>query len=186
MEARLSALFSLCIVSVVASMLLLQLLHVVEAFVVAVAGDEFVVLAAFYYFAFVEDVYDVCVLDGGESMCDGYGCSALHEAVECFLYEVFAFCVECGCCFVEDEYGWVFEDGSCYADALPLSAGESASSVADDGVVSVFGFHDEVVCVGYFCCFYDLFHGGVFYAEGDVVVEGVVEEDGFLVDVSDE
>ena len=31
-----------------------------------------------------------------------------------------------------------------------------------------------------------LLHGGVLHAEGDVVVEGVVEEDGLLVDVADE
>ena len=51
--------------------LFLQLLHVVEAFVVAVAGDEFVVLAAFDDFAFVEDMDDVGVLDGGEAVGDG-------------------------------------------------------------------------------------------------------------------
>ena len=67
-----------------------------------------------------------------------------------------------------------------------MSAGESAAAVADDGVVPVFCLHDEVVGVGYLGCFDDLLHGGVLYAEGDVVVKGVVEEDGLLVDVADE
>ena len=70
------------------------MLHVVEAFVVAVFGDEFVVLAAFDYFAFVEDVDDVGVLDGGKAMGDGDGGAGLHEAVEGFLDKVLTLCIE--------------------------------------------------------------------------------------------
>ena len=50
----------------------------------------------------------------------------------------------------------------------------------------MFAFHDEVVGVGNFGGFDDLFHGGVFDAESDVVVERVVEENCLLVHVSDE
>ena len=99
----------------------LQLLHVVEAFVVAVEGDELVVLAAFDYLAFVEDVDNVGVLDGGETVCDGDGGAALHEAVEGFLYEVLALGVEGGSGFVKYEYGRILQYGAGDADALTLS-----------------------------------------------------------------
>ena len=164
----------------------LQLLHVVEAFVVTVFGDEFVVLTAFDYFTFVEDVDDVGVLDGGKAMGDGDGGAGLHQSVEGFLNEVLAFGVEGGGGFVKDEDGRVLEDGTGDADALPLSAWEPAAAVADDSVVALFCLHDEVVGIGNLGCFDDLLHGGVLYAEGDIVVEGVVEEDSFLIDVADE
>ena len=63
---------------------------------------------------------------------------------------------------------------------------ETAAPVADHGVVALFGLHDEVMSVGDFGCGDDLVHGGVLHSEGDIVVECVVEEDGFLVDVADE
>ena len=100
----------------------LQLLHVVEAFVVAVFGDEFIVLAAFNYLTFVDDVDDVGILDGGEAMGNGDGGAGLHQAVEGFLHQVLAFGVEGGCGLIEDEDGRVFEDGSGYAYTLPLTA----------------------------------------------------------------
>ena len=34
--------------------------------------------------------------------------------------------------------------------------------------------------------FDDLLHRGVIHAEGDIIIEGVVEEDGLLVNIADE
>lgn len=45
---------------------LFLLQHIVEAFVVAVLGDEFIVQTAFHDFAFIEDTDDVGMLDNGE------------------------------------------------------------------------------------------------------------------------
>lgn len=79
-------------------------------------------LAAFHDFAFVDDVYDVGMFDGGEAMSYGDGGAALHQAVESLLYQVFAFCVESGSGLIQDENRGVLQDGSSDADALPLTA----------------------------------------------------------------
>ena len=164
----------------------LQALHVVQLLVVAAQGEKLFVRAAFDDFSFVEDADFVGVLDGAQTVCDGDGRAGLHQSFERFLHETFRFGVEGRGRFVEDEDGRVFEDGASDADALALSAGETAAPVADHGVVALFGLHDEVMSIGDFGCGDDLVHGGVLHSEGDIVVECVVEEDGFLVDVADE
>ncbi len=70
--------------------------------------------------------------------------------------------------------------------SLALAARETAAAVAYVGVVSVFRFHDEIVGVGYAGSLYDLFACGIGNAEGDIVVEGIVEENGLLVDIAHE
>lgn len=140
--------------------------------------------AAFHYFSFIEHADFVGVLDGGKAVGDGNGGAGLHEPFERFLHEAFAFGVECRGGFVEDEDGRILEDGAGDGDALALSAGEAAAAVAHLGVVAFLAFHDEVVGIGDFRRFDDLLHRGVFHAEGNVVEETVVEEDGLLVDVA--
>ena len=164
----------------------LQLLHVVEPFVVSAEGEQFVVSAAFNDASFVEHAYFVGILDGREPVGDGDGGACLHKPVEGFLHQSLALGVEGGSGLVEDKNVGVLEDGTGDADALALSAGEFAAAVTHVGVVAVLTLHDEVVGVGNFGCFDDLFHRGVLDAEGDVAEEGVVEEDGFLIDVAEE
>ena len=100
----------------------LQLLHVVEAFIVAVLRYELVVLTAFHNFTFVDDMYDVCILDSRESMSNGDGGSALHQTVQSLLHEVLAFRIEGRCGLVQNEDWRVLQDGSSYADSLSLTA----------------------------------------------------------------
>ena len=69
-------------------------------------------------------------------------------------------------------------------DALALAAGELDAPVADVGVVAFFLLADEVVGARDARGGFDFFTGGVLFAEGDVVEEGVVEEDRVLVHIS--
>ena len=117
---------------------------------------------------------------------NGDGGAALHQSLQGLLHQTLALGVEGRGGLVEDEDGRVLEDGTGDADALALTAGEATTTVANHGVVAVLALHDEVVGIGYLSGLDDLFHRGVIYAEGDVVVEGVIEEDGLLVDVADE
>ena len=51
-------------------------------------------LAAFHDLAFIEDVDLVGVLDGGETVGDGDGRAALHQALQGFLHEALALRIE--------------------------------------------------------------------------------------------
>ena len=134
----------------------------------------------------VHDAYEVCALYCAEAVGYDEGCAVGHEAVEGFLNELLALAVEGGCGFVEDEYGGVLQHGARNGYALALTARQTASAVADNGVVAILGGHDEVVGVGNACGAADIVDRGAFDAEGYVVEYGVVEENGFLIYVAHE
>ena len=110
----------------------------------------------------------------------------MHEVVEGFLHQVLTLGVERRGGLVEDEDGRVLEDGSGNAYALPLAAREFAATVANVGVKSLLGCHDEVVGIGNARCLLHLLARGVLHSKGDVVVERVVEENRLLVHVAHE
>ena len=68
---------------------------------------------------------------------------------------------------------------------MARASGEAATAVAHLGVVAVFALDGKVVGVGYLGGFNHLLHGGILHAEGYVVEETIVEEDGLLVYISD-
>ena len=117
-------------------------------------------------------------------MGNGNGRTVLHQLFEGILYHAFAFGIEGRSGFVQDEDRRVLQDGTGNADTLALTTGKLASTVANHGIVTFFAGHDEVVCIGYLGGFHHLVHSGIFYPEGDVVEEGIVEQDGFLVHVT--
>ena len=164
----------------------LNLLHVVQLLVIAVYLEQLVVGTPLYDTALVEHADFVAALDGRESVGYGDGGAGLHESLQRLLDQSLALGVERRGGLVEDEYGRVLEYGAGYADALSLSAAESSAAVADVGIEAVLRLGDELIGIGYACGALYLFLGGVAHAEGDVVVERVVEEDGLLVDIADE
>ena len=136
--------------------------------------------AAFDDGATVHDDDFVGVADGGEAVGDDDAGAALHELVEGLLDDVFALGVEGTGGFVEDEDGRVFEDGAGDAETLALSATEVESTVADGGVVALLHEGDEFVGVSHLCGMADGIDAVVGATEGDVVGDGVVEEDAVL------
>ena len=134
----------------------------------------------------IDDHDDVTVLNGGETVSDDEDGSTFHDRVHPLLNHFFGPAIDGASRFVENHDGRILEDGTCDAEALALSAAELAAAVADDGLVAVFGLEDEVMGVGDTRCLFHLFGGGMLDAESDVVVYGVVEEDGVLVYVAHE
>ena len=82
--------------------------------------------------------------------------------------------------FVEYEDGWIFEYGAGYAESLPLSSAEFHAAVADIGLVGLFHAVDKFVGVGYDSGLFYMVEAVVGSAKGDVVGNGIVEEDGLL------
>ncbi len=110
--------------------------------------------------------------------------ASLHEFGEGLLDGLLAFGVEGGGGFVENENGRVFEYGAGYAEALALSAAEGDAAVADGGLVAEREGVDEGVGVGDGGGLFDKVEAVVGVAEGNVVGDGVVEEDAVLRDES--
>ena len=118
--------------------------------------------------------------DGGEAVCNDDAGASGHELVEGLLYQEFVFGVEGAGGFVEYEDGWIFEYGAGYAESLPLSSAEFHTAVADIGLVGLFHAVDKFVGVGYDSGLFYMVEAVVGSAKGDVVGNGIVEEDAVL------
>ena len=107
-----------------------------------------------------------------------------HKILQSLLYQPFRLGIESRGRFVENKDRRVFQDSTGYTHTLSLPARKTTSPVANASIVSLFGRHDEIVRIGDFRCFDDLLHRRVFHPEGYIVVERIVKENGFLIDIS--
>lgn len=146
----------------------------------AILLDEFAVRALFDDATAFDDDDLVGLEDGVEAMRNGEGCASLHEFARGFFKQGFGLGVKAGGGFVEDEDGRILEEGAGKGESLCLSAAETRSAFADDGLVLVGECLDEVVQVGGFGGFDHLFESCIWFAEADIGGEGVMEEVGFL------
>ena len=141
-------------------------------------------LAPFYDLTFMKYADFIGMADGRETVGNGDGRTILHQFFKRILYHAFAFGIEGGSRFVQDEDRRILQDGAGNANALALTAGELTAPVANHGVISLLACHDEIVCIGYLGSFHHLFHSGIFYPEGNVVEEGIIEQNRFLVHIT--
>src|SRR6478752_2943662 len=84
--------------------------------------------------AVLEDEHPVGVADRRKPMRDDERRSAPHDLVERALQFLFRRRVQRGCRFVQDEDGWVFQEGARDGEPLALASGKRTASLADDRV----------------------------------------------------
>ena len=96
------------------------------------------------------------------------------------LNQAFALGIECRRGFVQDQYRSIDKHGPGDGDTLPLSAGKHRSAFADLCVVAIRQLLDKVVSEGNAGGIFDLFRRRIRFAVGDVVGDGIVEQDRFL------
>ena len=142
--------------------------------------------AAFHDASFVEHTYLVSILDSRQAVGNGYGGACAHQPFERLLHQSFAFGVERRGSLVKNKNVGVLEHGAGNRDALALSARQFAAAVAHLGVVALLALHYKVVRIGHLGSLHHLLHGGILHPEGNVVVEGVVKQNGLLVDIANE
>lgn len=155
-----------------------------EAGVVAVAGEEFVVCAQFGDAAGYEDGDLVGVAGGGDAVGDEDGGPALHDGAKAVEDALFGVGVDAGEGVVEDEDARVADDGAGDGGALLLAAGEGDAALADHGVEALGELEDLGGDVGDGGGFLDLFSSCLGDTEGDVLADGLGEEEGLLRDVA--
>jgi len=130
-------------------------------------------------------VDEVGVLDGGEAVGNDKAGAVFHELVESLLDESFGLGVDGGGGFVEEEDGWIFEEGAGYRKALFFSAGELDAALADIGVEAFGEFFDEGGGAGSIEGFPKFGFAGIPFGHEEVFANGTVEEEGFLGNVAD-
>ncbi len=119
---------------------------------------------------------------GGEAVGNDQGCATGKEGLQRLADEGFAFGVEGAGGFVEYEEVGLEQECAGDADALALAAAEEGAAVADGGVVGLGQLLYEIMCLGHTGGLDYLLAGGTGGSVGNIVADGVVEEEGVLVD----
>src|SRR5215217_997989 len=106
--------------------------------------------SVFDYPAVLQNQDEVRPSHGVEVVGNDQGRLSGHQAIQGFLDLRLALDVEASHRLVQDQDGGVADDGSGYSDPLSLAAREGVAPLADDGLVTIFEVHYELVGVGCF------------------------------------
>ena len=126
------------------------------------------------------------MLDRAQSVCNRHGSPRLHEPLQCILYQPFTLRVQGRCRLVQDQYRWVLQDRPRDTHALPLSATQSATSVSDVRVKSLFTLHDKLIRIRNLRCLLNLFLCGMLHTERDIIPKRIIKQDCLLVHIPDQ
>ena len=150
--------------------------------VIAAEAHQLEVRSRFSDAAILQHYNSVGVNDRGQPVRDNERGATFHQVVQSFLDEGFRFGIERRGGFVEDQDGWVLQNGAGDGDALAFSGREAVAAFTDRCFVVFRQGHDEVVSVRVFGGIFDF--GGVRFgaAISNVVANGVVEEERVLED----
>ena len=110
---------------------------------------------------------------------------ASHQPIQGLAHFAFALDVQAGHRLIQNQDGGIANEGAGDGDALLLSAGESRAAFADDRVITIFQFADELVGIGGPGRRPNLLLAGLRFAVGNVFVDGRSEENGLLEDDAD-
>ena len=152
-----------------------------QLLVISVFSNQFIVGTTLHNPALVQYADFIGMLDGTQSVGYGHGGTGLHQSLQGILYQALALSIESRGSLVENKDRRILEDGAGYAHTLALTAGESAATITDSGIETMFRLGNELGRKVYLCRIGDIFIGSICLAEADVVLEAGIEEDCLLV-----
>ncbi len=129
---------------------------------------------------FVDQHDSIGQCDGARAMRNDDGGSPLHHGAHGVANLVFLAGVDRTRCIVEHQHAWVGNDGTCNRHSLTLASAEREPALADRRVVSLGEPCDEVVCAGKSRSAFHRCHIRIGFGKGDVVSNGIVEQEGFF------
>ena len=136
--------------------------------------------AGFHDFPVVQHQDLAGILDGREPVGDDKGGPPHHEPVQGFLDDPFAFRIQGGSGFVQDQDPGILQESPGYGDALALAAGHVDAPIPQIGIISLGQVPDEFICIGSFGRCHHFLPGGIQPSVEDVVVHRIIEQIGFL------
>ena len=126
------------------------------------------------------------MLDRAQSVCNRHGSPRLHEPLQRILYQPLTLRVQGRRRLVQDQYRWVLQDRPRNTHALSLSATQSATSVSDIRVKSLFTLHDKLIRIRNLRSLLNLFLCGMFHAKRDIIPKRIIKQDCLLVHIPDQ
>src|SRR3712207_1723191 len=137
--------------------------------------------APFYNLSFIKYANLIGILDSRQAVSNGNSGARLHQTFQSLLYQTFRLRIQSRSSFVQNQNGGILQNGTGYADALSLTSGKLAATVADIRIIPFGLLHDKFMCIGYLGGFYHLFHCSILYTESYVVKKSIVEQNCFLI-----
>ena len=67
---------------------------------------------------------------------------------------------------------------------MALTTRKASTTIADIGLELMFRLHNEVVGIGYLCSLSNLLISSIVNTKRDIVAEGIIKQDGFLIHVA--
>ena len=141
--------------------------------------------AFFCDFTVFQNVNLICVLHGGEAVCDHDDRSAIREPFKRTLHRRFVFGVGKRRRFVQDEHGRIFEHDARNGNTLLLSARKVHALAADDGVHAMRELVQNIVALCVMESGEHLFPRCRRSAHAHVFKDGSFEQFAVLKDISD-
>src|SRR5699024_2895591 len=80
----------------------------------------------------------VCLTDGGQTVCNQEGGSSLQQTQRCVLDELLGLCVNRAGRLIQHKDGWISQYRPCKGDQLFFTGGELIAAFADIAVISIF------------------------------------------------
>src|SRR3954464_2899623 len=108
------------------------------------------------------------MLHGGETVGDNEGGAASAQVSSGVLNGVLGFRIDAGRGIIKNKKARVHQKSAGDGDPLFLASAEADAALADDGVVTVLQFHDELVRLGGSGAAFDLLLRGAWPAVVDV------------------
>ena len=136
----------------------------------------------FHDLAFFKNYDGVCVFHRGKPVGDEEDGSAFTELFERVLNAVLGDIIQGRCCFIENQYGRVFQEQTSDSDPLLLPAGKLNAPLSNVGIVAIGQARDEVVDLRFLRCLHNLFFCGIGPAVEDIVPNGSRKEEDILLD----
>ena len=124
----------------------------------------------------IDNEYFVGMAHGFQPMGDHDDRLFVSQFADGFHQLLFVFGVDIGGGFIQNDDGRVFQHGPGDGEPLAFAAGEGSSRLADDGVVALGQFQNEIVAAGLFRRRNHLIHGRVRLPEANVIGDGIVEQ----------
>ena len=122
----------------------------------------------------------VSVFNCGKSVSDDKGSSALQQSAQSLLQQNFRLRINTGGGFIQNKNAGISQQSSCEGNELALTCGQAAPPFIDLCLLTIFHFHDKVMCAHRARCQNHFLVRRVAVAIADIIHDGAGEDEAVL------
>ena len=157
-----------------------------QLLVIPVKRYQFIMGTTLHNMPVMQNTDFIGMFDGTQSMRNSHRGTCLHQPEERILYQTLTLCVKGRGSLIKNQDGRILQNGTCNRNALTLSTGKTTATVTDIRIITMFHSSHEIVGIGNLSGILHLYLRCILHTEGDVILNGIVEKDSFLIHVSNE